>query len=236
MPRRSLTSSPPGLTRWSMLKCNFSSHTANLRKRRCRMDCRVKPGNDEQKSFHDACDSLSPAGRGWGEGARPRSICSGLRAPSSCPSPPSARLRASLTRYGGEGTKLARRAPLFGSEADRVSNLTLAAPVRPSFAKAKFTKSHSHEKPRAFRVERREAPGSWATPRGRMLPPAHASGVARATERSACANRLLRARCASRRSTTIAVLRRGCRPPLREFRSRSADGRLFSPASSRKAG
>jgi hypothetical protein len=36
--------------------------------------------------------------------------------------------------------------------------------------------------------------------------------------RSACANRLLRARCASRRSTTIAVLRRGCRPPLREFR------------------
>jgi hypothetical protein len=79
--------------------------------------------------------------------------------------------------------------------------------LRPSFAKAKFTKSHSHEKPRAFRVERREAPGSWATPRGRMLPPAHASGVARATERSACANRLLRARCASRRSTTIAVLR-----------------------------
>ena len=62
-------------------------------------------------------------------------------------------------------------------------------------------------------VERREAPGSWATPRGRMLPPAHASGVARATEQSACANRLLRARCASRRSTTIAVLRHGCRPP-----------------------
>jgi len=39
-----------------------------------------------------------------------------------------------------------------------------------------------------------------------MLPPAHASGVARATDRSAYANRLLRARCASRRSTTIAVL------------------------------
>jgi hypothetical protein len=31
--------------------------------------------------------------------------------------------------------------------------------LRPSFAKAKFTKSHSHEKPRAFRMERREAPG-----------------------------------------------------------------------------
>ena len=69
----------------------------------------------------------------------------------------------------------------------------LATPARPSFAKAKFTKSHSHEKPCAFRVERREAPGSWATPRERMLPPAHASGVARATEdplaRTACFGR-----------------------------------------------
>jgi hypothetical protein len=168
MPRRSLTSSPPGLTRWSMLKCNFSSHTANLRKRRCRMDCRVKPGNDEQKSFHDACDSLSPAGRGWGEGARPRSICSGLRAPSSCPSPPSARLRASLTRYGGEGTKLARRAPLFGSEADRVSNLTLAAPVRPSFAKAQI-----HEKPFARKATRVL---KWSAGRRRGRGPRHADG------------------------------------------------------------
>jgi len=44
---------------------------------------------------------------------------------------------------------------IAGAESNRV----LAAPVRPSFAKAKFTKSHSHEKPRAFRVERREAPG-----------------------------------------------------------------------------
>jgi hypothetical protein len=122
-----------------MLTCNFSSHAANLRKRRFRMDCRVKPGNDEQKSSRDACDSLSPAGRGRGEGARRQSICFGLRAPSSCPSP----------RWG-EGTKPARRAPLFGLEADRVSNFTLATPVRPSFAKAKFTKSHSHEKRRAF--------------------------------------------------------------------------------------
>src|SRR5580704_4512539 len=89
--------------------------------------------------------------------------------------------------------------------------------------KATLTKS-----PLKRGVERREAPGSWATPRGRMLPPAHASGVARATERSACANRLLRARCASRRSTTIAVLRRGCRPPLREFRSRPT-GRRRQP-------
>src|SRR5579862_654808 len=52
-------------------------------------------------------------------------------------------------------------------------------------------------------MEPREAPESWAAPRGRMLPLARASGAARATERFACANRLLRARCASRRSTAI---------------------------------
>src|SRR5580704_5089052 len=33
-------------------------------------------------------------------------------------------------------------------------------------------------------MERREAPGSWAAPRERMLPPARASGAARATGRS----------------------------------------------------
>ncbi len=60
-------------------------------------------------------------------------------------------------------------------------------------------------------MERREAPNLGATPRGRMLPLVRASGVARATERSACANRLLRARGASRRST--ANPRRGGRPP-----------------------
>jgi hypothetical protein len=32
-----------------MLKCNVSSHAAKLNERRCRMDCRVKPGNDELK-------------------------------------------------------------------------------------------------------------------------------------------------------------------------------------------
>ena len=62
-------------------------------------------------------------------------------------------------------------------------------------------------------VERREAPGSWATPRGRMLPLARVSGVARATGRSACANRLLRARGASRRSTA-AVAGAAGRPRL----------------------
>src|SRR5580658_655329 len=57
--------------------------------------------------------------------------------------------------------------------------------------------------PRKGEMERREAPESWAAPRERMLPPAHASGAARATERSAYANRLLRARGASRRSTAV---------------------------------
>ncbi len=42
-----------------------------------------------------------------------------------------------------------------------------------------------------------------AAPRGRMLPLARASGAARATGQSAYANRLLRARCASRRSTAV---------------------------------
>ena len=56
-------------------------------------------------------------------------------------------------------------------------------------------------------VERREAPKVVAAPRGRMLPLARASGAARATERSACANRLLRARGASRRSTAALINR-----------------------------
>ncbi len=49
MLRRSLTSSPPGLTRWSMLKRSSFNHAAKLSERHCPMDCRVKPGNDEKK-------------------------------------------------------------------------------------------------------------------------------------------------------------------------------------------
>jgi hypothetical protein len=37
------------MTRWSMLKCRLSGHTAKKSERSCRMDCRVKPGNDEMK-------------------------------------------------------------------------------------------------------------------------------------------------------------------------------------------
>jgi hypothetical protein len=61
-------------------------------------------------------------------------------------------------------------------------------------------------RPRWSVTERREAPRSWATPRERMLPLARASGAARATDKFACANRLLRARCASRRSTRLCPL------------------------------
>jgi len=59
--------------------------------------------------------------------------------------------------------------------------------------------------PQKGEMERREAPGSWAAPRERMLPPARASGAARATERFPRENRLLRARGASRRSTAVAA-------------------------------
>jgi hypothetical protein len=54
-----------------------------------------------------------------------------------------------------------------------------------------------------------------AAPRGRVLPPARASGAARATGQSACANRLLRARCASRRSTAVSSPRRPARLGLK---------------------
>ncbi len=119
--------------------------------------------------------------------------------------------------------------PRARGEAER--NRVLATPARPSFAKAKFTKSHSHEKPRAFRVERREAPGSWATPRGRMLPPAHASGVARATE-----DPLARTVCFGRaappgapppsRFSAAAVDRRRLRAAFRSCQPESAAGVL----------
>ena len=109
-------------------------------------------------------------------------------------------------------------ANFFDAAEDRVNNLILAAPMRPSFAKAKFTKSHSHEKPRAFRVERREAPGSWATPRGRMLPPAHASGVARATE-----DPLARTACFGRAAPPGA-------PPPSRFSAAAVDRRCLRPA------
>jgi hypothetical protein len=48
--RAPLPSSPPGLTRWSMLTCSESSNVANLNKPTPRMDCRVKPGNDDKES------------------------------------------------------------------------------------------------------------------------------------------------------------------------------------------
>ena len=103
---------------------------------------------------------------------------------------------------------------------------------------SEFCQSQVHEKPFARKATRvpNGAPGGagvvgHATRTDVATRPRFGRGARH--RRSACANRLLRARCASRRSTTIAVLRRGCRPALREFRSRSAGGRLRQPASSR---
>ena len=88
---------------------------------------------------------------------------------------------------------------------------------------------------REWSAGRRQSLG--ATPRGRMLPLARASGVARATERSACANRLLRARGASRRSTAALAGAAGRRPPplrtalapsVGRHRSTPPDGRDFA--------
>ena len=116
----------------------------------------------------------------------------------------------------------------------RTCSCILAAPVRPSFAKATVTKSQVHEKQCA-----RKATREWSAGRRRVVGHATRTDVATRPRvgrgarhrRSACANRLLRARCASRRSTT--VLRRGCRPPPLESSSRSAGGRQRQPASSR---
>src|SRR3984893_2892338 len=101
----------------------------------------------------------------------------------------------------------------FGLSPKKTSFLVLAA----HFFASEFCLSHAHKSHSKKRVERREAPGSWATPRGRMLPLARASGVARATGQFACANRLLRARCASRRATAVSattVDRRSVKPAL----------------------
>src|SRR5262249_13098632 len=40
-------SSPPGLTRWSMLTCCDTNVAVMLNEPALRMDCRVKPSNDE---------------------------------------------------------------------------------------------------------------------------------------------------------------------------------------------
>jgi len=67
-----------------------------------------------------------------------------------------------------------------------------------------------------------------------MLPLARASGAARATDKSACSNRLLRARSASRRSTAVIAEATGrhSRKPLSlylrtYFRQQAPDVRSF---------
>jgi len=78
-------------------------------------------------------------------------------------------------------------------------------------------------------MERREAPGSWAAPRGRMLPPARAPGAARATEdflaETVCFGRAAPPG-APPRSAAPAVDRRSIKDRTRSAGSLSAPGVL----------
>ncbi len=47
--QRNPTSSPPGLTRWSMLTCGGRGRAERLSERVLSMDCRIKSGKDERK-------------------------------------------------------------------------------------------------------------------------------------------------------------------------------------------
>src|SRR5579863_1216900 len=78
-------------------------------------------------------------------------------------------------------------------------------------------------------MERREAPGSWAAPRGRMLPPARAPGAARATEdflaETVCFGRAAPPG-APPRSAAPAVDRRSFKDRTRSAGSLSAPGEI----------
>jgi hypothetical protein len=111
-----------------------------------------------------------------------------------------------LRGAAGRGRLRRLRIPIRAKLANRLRRVISCDPVPAIGSRSRdaFASELCHtlsEAPQKRGMERREAPKIVATPRGRMLPLARASGVARATERSACANRLLRARGASRRST-----------------------------------
>ena len=141
-------------------------------------------------------------GEGWGEGA----------------SPPGAELRCANRRMVrcaqncGEAPSPSRHAPpphpARGERCKR--SRSRGASERPRFAYAKLKEPPN--------ISGGAAPGGAkvvAAPRGRVLPLARASGAARATGQSACENRLLRARCASRRSTAVSSPRRPARLGLK---------------------
>ena len=110
--------------------------------------------------------------------------------------------RAPSTAFGGPPPPLPPPyPPLQAGEGREGAGADKYHRSRDAFFCARVLPKHFTNSPNERGVEPREAPKSWAAPRGRMLPLARASGAARATERSACANRLLRARGASRRST-----------------------------------
>ena len=160
-------------------------------------------------------------GEGWGEGASPPGAefrrclqrCRMVRCAQNRGEAPSPSLRSTSPRARGEVAKPSR---------------SRGASERPRFAEATLKNSP----PPCGGA----APGGAkvvAAPRGRMLPLARASGAARATGQSACANRLLRARCASRRSTAASSPGRPARLGLETALAPAADLRL--PAASFRA-
>ena len=81
-----LSSSPPGLTRWSMLTCSLSA-AENLNQLHRRMDCRIKSGNDERKDERKKgsgtpADAVVQVPHASGVRGAPRK--GGLRRPSAC--------------------------------------------------------------------------------------------------------------------------------------------------------
>ena len=80
-------SSPPGLTRWSMLKCRFEKLPTNPMKLRVRMDCRIKSGNDEDE-------------RQRKKEAERRQTCSANLRISRCGARAAGRARLSAFHYG----------------------------------------------------------------------------------------------------------------------------------------
>jgi hypothetical protein len=81
-----------------LLKCDFSSHAAKPDGRRCRVDCRVEPGNDERKCSNDAC-ARKP---------------SGLRAAAASPQPRASHLFNLLLRVRIDSLYVRWQAEILG--------------------------------------------------------------------------------------------------------------------------
>jgi hypothetical protein len=96
-----------------------------------------------------AADSPSPQrGEGGVRGFGSFRIISTVRTPPSCPSPPSARLRASSTRYGGEGTQRAGRDLLTAS---LIAAIRIAVRCERSLAQFRYDRCHRTGAPSRYR-------------------------------------------------------------------------------------